>query len=235
MHPYLVPHGAGRTVAHPSFSRLQLPEYAVIVEMWPNEQAELDNGLLLPLSEIKLIDTSERWLPIPDYASYLISSHGKVISLSYKRTSRQRLMRVQKPATYPFVYVANEYGKKQAGINRLVAQAFLPTPEARLTMVIPLDGNHLNVHADNLRWVDPHEKEDASIVGYLHCCGTRHPLSKLTPEKIMLIQQQVAAGHSHQSIADTLKVSRPAVSVIAAGKAWRSAQQLPSIEDRTTV
>ena len=239
MLPHPPPLGAGLTVAHPSFACLRLPAHAVVVEVWPAARApaglaELDNGLLLPLAALTIIDTGERWRPVEGYESYLVSSHGKVVNTQYRRTSRQRLMRVQKPTVYPFIYVTNKGGKKQVGINRLVAQAFLPAPAGHLTMVIPLDSNRLNVRADNLRWVDPHERHDISVVGYLHCCGARHRLSKLTAATIALVQQQVATGRSHQAIADALGVSRPNISLIIAGKAWRLAQWLPGADPDAT-
>jgi hypothetical protein len=213
--------GAGRTVGHPSFAQLALPTHAVVVEVWPEEQAELDNGLLLPLTELSFLDTGEDWRPVEEFESYLISSHGKIISLRYQRTNRQRLLCALKPGTYPSVVLSKAGITRQSGVNRLVAQTFLPLPEAHLTMLMPLDGNPLNLRATNLRWVDPHEREDASVLNYLHCCGARHPTSKLTAAQISLIRQQLAAGYSQQLVAHAFGVSRPTISLIATGKAWR--------------
>ncbi|RZK34771.1 MAG: hypothetical protein EOO61_13040 [Hymenobacter sp.] len=175
----LIPLRAGDTVTLASKASSW---QAVIVEVHLVDQAELTNGLCLPLAELYRVETDERWCAIKGYEDrYRLSNHGKVVSLHYLNTSRQRLLKVLGPQRYPSVSLGNGISKRQTGLNRLVAQHFLPPPtEKRFCILMPKDGNHLNIKAENLRWVDKQEMNDTSVVQYLHCCGARHPAHKLS-------------------------------------------------------
>lgn len=217
-----LPLRAGQTVTHPSFARQQLPEQAVILEVHASRLVELSNGLRLPQQGLLRVETGERWLPIADYDRYLLSSHGKVISLFYHHSNRQRLLKVLAPTSYPKVTLTNETGSCQFSISRLVAQTFLPAPaEARLRYVMPKDGNPLNVQVSNLQWVDPSETQDEAVVHYLRRRGERHAHSKLTTKEVARIRELVAQGATRQAVADLFDVSRPTISLIVKGLARR--------------
>jgi hypothetical protein len=213
---------AGQTITHPSFARQQLPEQAVILEVHASRLVELSNGLRLPQQGLLRVETGERWLPIADYDRYLLSSHGKVMSLFYHHSNRQRLLKVLAPTSYPKVTLTNETGSCQFSISRLVAQTFLPAPaEARLRYVMPKDGNPLNVQVSNLQWVDPSETQDEAVVHYLRRRGERHAHSKLTTKEVARIRELVAQGATRQAVADLFDVSRPTISLIVKGLARR--------------
>lgn len=219
-----LPFRAGYTVTTPRFASLHLPAQAVILERHASGLAELNNGLYLPEWELQQVDTGEQWVPIAGYDRYLLSSHGKVVSLFYHRTDRQRLLRVLRPTVYPGVTLVNETGPRQIGLNRLVAQAFLLAPaEARLHQVLPKDGNHLNVRVDNLYWADPSEVEDEAVVQYLRRRGERHHFSKLTAAEVAQARELVAQGATRQAVADQFGVSRPTISTIVSGATRRNA------------
>ncbi|MGI4742851.1 MAG: helix-turn-helix domain-containing protein [Janthinobacterium lividum] len=169
-------------------------------------------------------ETGEQWVLIADFNRYLLSSHGKVVSLFYHRTDRQRLLKVLRPTLYPAVTLVNEKGPRQVGLNRLVAQAFLPAPtEARLRQVLPKDGNHLNVRVDNLYWADPSELEEEAVVHYLRRRGERHHFSKLTTVEVAQVRELVAQGATRQAVANLFGVSRPTISTIISGTTRRHA------------
>jgi hypothetical protein len=213
--PY--PLRAGHTITHPCFASLNLPEHAVIVEVRAGI-AELTNSLCLSQTELTFVETGERWVTIADYDQYLLSSHGKVINLRYCRTKRERLLKVLNLPLHPRVSLRNRTGTRQIGINRLVAQAFLPPPaEKRLTHVIPKDGNLLNVQVDNLQWADPRERHDEAVMKYLYRRGEQHHLCKLTTEEVVAVRLLVAQGIKRQAVADTYGVSQQAISLIANG------------------
>jgi hypothetical protein len=213
---------AGHTVTHPCFVDLTLPEQAIIVEV-RNEIAELSNGLRLSQAELIFIETGEQWVTIADYDRYLLSSHGKVISLLYQNTNRQRLLKVLHPSFYPQVSLSNRAGIRQVGISRLVAQAFLPPPsEKRLTHVIPKDGNPLNLRVDNLQWADLREMEDEFVMDYLRRRGEQHHLSKLTTKDVTEVRALVAQGATRKAVAEAYDVSRPTISLIVSGLARRT-------------
>ena len=215
---------AGQTVAHASFASRQLPEQAVILEVHASRLVELSNGLRLSRRGLLTVDTGEQWRPIAGYDRYLLSSHGKVVSLFYCRANRQRLLKVLAPTSYPKVTLTNEAGSCQFSISRLIAQTFLPAPEeARMRYVMPKDGNPLHTHVDNLQWVDPYETQDEAVVHYLRRRGERHAHSKLTTQEVAQIRELVAQGATQQAVADRFGISRPTVSLILSGRVRRHA------------
>jgi hypothetical protein len=219
----LTPLRAGDTVTMAALDRLALPWQAVIVEVHPNGHAELDNGFYPALDALQRVETGEQWCAIQGYEDrYRLSSHGKVVSLLFQNTTRHRLLKVVSPRRYPSVSLGRGFGTQQLGLNRLVAQHFLPPPaEERFSVLIPKDGNHLNIKADNLQWADREEMQDADVLNYLHCCGERMPQHKLSTQNVANIRELLAQGTSHRAIAEQFGVSRPAISQIAAGRTRR--------------
>jgi hypothetical protein len=215
---------AGHTVTHPSFAGQQLQAQVIILEVHASKLAELSNGLRLPQRELVRVETGEQWVPIAHYNRYILSSHGKVVSLFYHGANRQRLLKVLAPTSYPKVTLTNELGNRQISLSRLVAQAFLPGPaEVRLQHVMPKDGNPLNVQVGNLQWVDPYETQDEVVVHYLRRRGERHAQSKLTTKDVAQIRELVAWGATRQAVAEMFAVSRPTISQIVSGLARRHA------------
>ena len=207
---------AGDTVTSPAFARAGLAEHAVVVEAITDGAVELDNGQVLLVSTLVPVTTGEVWLPVAGFTDrYLISSHGKVVSLQFKRTKRARLLRPTGPSRYPSVTLYSEATVAQFGLNRLVAQHFLPPPtDARKTFVIPLDGNHLNLRADNLRWVFPSETADEATTAYLYRSGERHYRSRLSTAEVTQVRHLAAQGATQKALAERFSVSRPAISLI---------------------
>lgn len=215
---------AGGTVTYTSLVSPFPVVQAVVIEISFPHSAELDNGHVVPLAQLQLVATDEQWRPIVGFTDrYLISSHGKVVSLCYNQTQRQRLLRVTSPHRYPSVSLHDGAHVTQVGVNRLVAQHFLPSPAAaRFTHVVPKDGNHLNLRADNLEWVDQREDEDVAVRERFRRYGAQNTQSKLTPALVQQIRQLAAQGSSNQQLATQFGVSRPTISLIVRRLSWRS-------------
>jgi hypothetical protein len=207
---------AGDTVTIRGSARAGLSKYAVVVEVMANGAIELDNGKVRLAKALVPVATSEVWLPVNEFADrYRVSSYGKVVSLRYKRTTRVRLMRVSGASRYPSVTLCNEANIVQVGLNRLVAQHFLPPPaNARQTFVLPRDGNHLNLRVDNLQWVDPSEVIDEAIAAYLYRSGEHHHRSWLTTSEVAQVRHLAAQGTTQKALAQQFNMSRPAISLI---------------------
>jgi hypothetical protein len=207
---------AGDTVSLAEFASTDFPQYAVVVEVLPSGAVELDNGQVMVAEALLPVATSELWLPVAGFEDrYRISSYGKVVSLRFKRTKRVRLMRMSGAIRYPSVTLCNESTIVQAGVNRLVAQHFLPAPaDARQTFVLPRDGNHLNLRADNLQWVNPCEVEDEAQAAYLYRSGELHHNSRLSTAQVAQVRQLAAQGTSQKAIAQQFNLSRPSISLI---------------------
>jgi len=216
---------AGNTVTHPRFAQLALPVHAVVVEVLTvtnTPQAELDNGLLLPLEELQLVATGEQWTDIAGYEHYRLSSHGKVVSLCYQGQSRQRLLKALNASRYPEIRLGNRGTFLRIGLNRLVAQTFLPPPaDKTLNVVIPKDGNRLNVCADNLQWSTLSETTDKATWRYLRGYRSRTHRCKLQAADIAQIRTLAAQGLSQQAIAHKFGVSRPTISELLSNTTQR--------------
>ena len=97
----------------------------------------------------------EIWKDILGYeGKYMVSNWGRVKSLNYHRTGKERIM---KPSDnghgYLFVVLCKDGKDKKCRINRLVAQAFLPNPD-NLPEVNHKDENKYNNCVENLEWCD---------------------------------------------------------------------------------
>ncbi|GAB3873929.1 hypothetical protein GCM10028824_26360 [Hymenobacter segetis] len=207
---------AGDTVTIPGSARAGLTDYAVVVEVLADGTVELDNGHALSANVLVPVANGEEWLPVAGFADrYRVSSHGKVVSLRYKRTTRARLLRPLGASRYPSVTLCCEATIAQVGLNRLVAQHFLPPPvDARQTFVLPRDGNHLNLRADNLQWVYPCALEDEATTAYLYNCGELHHKSRLSTAEVAQVRHLAAQGTTQKILAQRFNMSRPAISLI---------------------
>lgn len=90
----------------------------------------------------------ERWLPIPHFPGYMVSTWGRVLA---EKSGRVLSLSV------------NQYGVQCVGIMRdgeqshrsvplLVANAFVPRTFEAFDTPINLDGDRLNNHVSNLAW-----------------------------------------------------------------------------------
>ena len=96
----------------------------------------------------------EIWRDIKGYEGiYQISNKGRVKSLNYRRTGKEKILKPGK--TKPGYLCISLYKKgekcKCFSIHRLVAQAFLPNPD-NLPIVNHKDENKLNNNVENLEW-----------------------------------------------------------------------------------
>lgn len=207
---------AGDTVISAASAPTRLPRPAVVVEALTAGAVELDNGQVWLASALVLVDTGETWLPVEGFADrYRVSSHGKVVSLCYKRTSRARLLKPTAPRRYPSVTLCCGATVAQVGVNRLVAQHFLTAPDdVHKTLVVPRDGNHLNLRADNLLWVYPSELEDGATKIYLYRPGELHHRSRLSTAEVAQVRHLAAQGTTQQVLAKRFGMSRPSISLI---------------------
>lgn len=91
----------------------------------------------------------ERWLPIPGFDGYEISSLGRV--LSHKRGAPRVLKAQPDPAGYPTVQLHRDGRAQRVRVHRLVAEAFCEG-QAPGTEVRHLNGIKSDVRAENLTW-----------------------------------------------------------------------------------
>ena len=95
----------------------------------------------------------EEWKDIKGYEGiYQISNKGRVKSLNYNRTGKEKIREGTVDNTgYKIISLSKNGKEKKYSIHRLVAQAFLPNPD-NLPVVNHKDENKLNNNVENLEW-----------------------------------------------------------------------------------
>lgn len=91
---------------------------------------------------------AEIWKGIEGLSGYEVSNLGRVMSLNYRGTGRERLMIQSDFMGYKVVNIRGKVYK----VHRLVAQSFVPNPEG-YSDVSHINGDSSDNRADNLCWV----------------------------------------------------------------------------------
>ena len=95
----------------------------------------------------------EEWKDIEGYeGKYMVSNTGKVKSLNYNRTGKERIMKAYDNGYgYLFVVLYKEGNREQPLVHRLVATAFLENPMG-YNEINHKDENPKNNCVENLEW-----------------------------------------------------------------------------------
>ena len=95
----------------------------------------------------------EIWKEVVGYEGlYEISNFGRVKSLNYKHTGKEKIINFGKnPKGYYKVALFNDSIRKDTLVHRMVAEAFIPNPD-NLPHVNHKDENKTNNRVDNLEW-----------------------------------------------------------------------------------
>ena len=96
---------------------------------------------------------NEIWKDIDGYEGlYQVSNLGRVKSLNYHRTGKERIMKPKKDSKgYLQVLLCKESKVKHYFVHRLVAVAFVDNPQ-NLPIINHIDENPKNNNANNLEW-----------------------------------------------------------------------------------
>ena len=94
----------------------------------------------------------EIWKPVEGFENYEVSNLGRVKSLNYNRTDKDKILKPGKTKKgYFFVMLYKNGKQKHFSIHRLVATAFLPNPMG-LPEVNHRDENKANNVVSNIEW-----------------------------------------------------------------------------------
>lgn len=164
---------------------------------------------------------SETWKPVPGFEGYTISSHGRLKSLSFKRSGKPGIIHPSKVRGYPSVSLYIQGKRYKRTIHRLVASAFINEVEGH-HCVNHIDGNKENNHVDNLEYVSHllNERHKIEVLG-LGNEGSKNGMAKLSERDVFLIKRMIILGISLKNISATFEVSGSCISDINRGKNWR--------------
>lgn len=97
-----------------------------------------------------MFEIKEAWKPIPNFSNYLVNVDGEIFSTLQNRfmKSSTTLMGHRK-----ITLVADWDGERYTrSVAQIVAEAFVDPPNFLCDQVILLDGDFMNLKADNLAW-----------------------------------------------------------------------------------
>lgn len=164
----------------------------------------------------------EQWKPVPDWAEYEVSDHGRVRRALSARSTRAHGVKALSVTGrgYARVGLHQQGRRKKCKVHRLVAFTFIGPPPSTQHEVAHWDGNKLNNHVSNLRWATSAEnKADGKRLGRDNG-GERNGRSRLTAADVRMIRA-LRGRQSALSTARQFGVSGPTVYAIWSYKTWR--------------
>lgn len=164
---------------------------------------------------------TEKWVRCPSWPEYEVSANGGV-RRAVRRCSAGPGARTPYMTSTGYLYVVMRRDglKKAVGVHRLVAESFLgpePFPGAQ---VAHLDGDRLNNHVSNLRWVTRSENERHKIAHGRSNRGERQGRSVLTESNVRYIRAALARGARQRDLASAFGVAKATISSVHTRKSW---------------
>jgi hypothetical protein len=100
---------------------------------------------------------NEQWLPIVGYEDlYEVSNYGRIRSLNYMKKGVRKILKCHARLGYYIkTSLVKDGVRKYYRVHRLVAQAFLPSPQDGETQVEHINTDKRDNRVQNLRWVSP--------------------------------------------------------------------------------
>lgn len=101
----------------------------------------------------------EEWKDIEGYEGlYQVSSYGRVKSLNYNHTKKEKRLKPTDDKKYPQINLCINGLKRNCDIHKLVAAAFIPNPN-NYEIVHHIDHNRQNNVVENLMWMSKEEHD----------------------------------------------------------------------------
>ncbi len=176
-------------------------------------------------------DWKEVILPEPLQFRYAISNHGRLMSFTEKFSDGHVLKQGDIDGYKMFNYRAKKNGKivfRHFFIRKLVAQYFLPPPDADQTFVLLLDRDRSNNRAENLKWATKkemieHSKKSPFVIKARREKKLSQQGHKLSATQVLLIKQKLFDPNRktrYKIIAKQFGVSEMALHRIKTGENW---------------
>lgn len=192
----------------------------------------------LSLEPVLPIEGDEEWKAVAGYETkYMISSHGRIFTLSRKEPRGNSVVTIQgrlippsfdQDGYYRVTLTSSTVHRFDAFVHRLVAQAFIPNLENK-PQVNHIDGNKTNNHISNLEWVTGTENIQHSIdTGLRDHMGARNPHAY----DVVISGALNLTFHSMQKASEYFQVDPESFRLYAKGKSKRCHGLPPGITIR---
>ena len=162
---------------------------------------------------------NENWRPIKGFKKYLISDHGRVMSLCRNRPLIRKHEIDKDGYKRISLYIGNNCFHKT--MHRLVLEAYKgPCPDGCESSHI--NNDRTNNHIGNLTWETHRQNLDRKKEHGTFQRGERHGMTKLSNVQVANIKKSLKRGALNQrQIAYFAGVSSNIVSNIKTGKTWK--------------
>lgn len=172
-----------------------------------------------------MIDTTERWLPVPGYEGfYDVSDLGRVRSVRHMTQAGWRGGKILKQFTDGDGYLRVNLSRLGVvhgiPVHVLVLRAFAGEPEPGQQA---RHGRHgkLDNRLTELCWGTGLEQAEDKRRDGTMACGERQGNASLTIADILAIRVRRAAGELQQTLADEFRISQAHVSRIVLRQSWQ--------------
>lgn len=156
------------------------------------------------------MNSNDQVRPIPGYPGYSVSRDGRV-----KGKQGRWLNPAMNKDKHRQINIYRNGRRCTLSVHRAVLLAWVgPCPVGMESY--HKDGDALNNHADNLKWV-PHSD---NMRGTSRNRGEKNASAKLTIADVRAIRELLRLGHSHSSIAERYNVRGQTIGAIKAGRSW---------------
>ena len=146
----------------------------------------------------------EEWRNIPGYSGYMVSNNGKIKSMNYNNTKKEKIMDPSPWGGYYKVRIPGDNGVyKNFQIHRIVASVFLGDSDLEVNHK---DGNKLNNKLDNLEYCTRSENQKhAYKIGLKKAIsGSDHYKTKFSDYQVKEIRDYVK---EHGRLKNTKKLA----------------------------
>jgi len=167
----------------------------------------------------------EEWKELKEVSGYLVSSHGRVKCMNYRRQQRSAILKLSESRRGSYLKVDIDKNNYRPLIHILVATYFVPNP-LNYPMVLHKDNNKQNNHKDNLEWGTA-SKNRLDYIEYTNKIGLKR--TKMNKEKVMAIFN---SSETVQAIAIKYEITTSTVWMIKTGYRHSSITGLESTDKR---
>ena len=164
---------------------------------------------------------AERWLTIPGFTRYSVSSLGRVRRDVAVYRTQPGMCAVNLKQGYPQVAVTSDDGKSiTVMVHVLLMRAFVgPRPEGM--HICHKDGNRANCSLDNLRYDTPLANVRDAMSHGTYAYGERIAQHRLVEAEVVEIVGLLEENQTYTAIAARYGVTPDAIFRIASGKNWK--------------